>query len=214
MTNLRFGTFYQNGIYHIYNRGVDKRDVFLDKQDKSRFLLLLDLVQSTEGIQSMQHLHKADFEQKRIDLRSKPKLVELVACALLPNHFHLVLRQTSDDGVSKFMQKLGTAYTKYFNEKYERTGALFAGKYKYTELTNDQDVAKMICYVNKNPDIHQIKSHPMSFSSEAYYALDQEWEWGNGRWGLGLFGSREHYNSVAREHCRWVIQQRKELLLE
>ncbi len=214
MTNLRFGTFYQDGVYHVYNRGVDKRDVFLDKQDKSRLLLLLDLLQSREGITSVQLMHKGNFDEKRLKLRKQDKLVELIACALLPNHFHLILRQKSDDGVSKFMHKLSLAYTKYFNEKYARTGALFGGKYKYTEITNDMDVIRMICYVNKNPDIHQLKSHPMSFSSDMYYSSDREWEWGNSTWGLSLFGADTQYTRVADEYFRFVISNRESLLLE
>ena len=82
------------------------------------------------------------------------KLVDIIAYSLLPNHFHLILKQRIDGGISKFMHKLGVSYTKYFNEKYGRNGVLFQGKFKASELKFDGSVERMSIYVNLNYKHH------------------------------------------------------------
>lgn len=143
-------TFAPGEFYHIYNRGVEKRNVFLDRADYRRFQVLLYLANSVKAV------HIADrsryntslnwFEKERGD-----SLVDIVAYCIMPNHFHILVREKDDGGVSKFVQKLSTGYTMYFNKRYERTGALFQGKFKATHANDDNYLKYLFSYIHLNP---------------------------------------------------------------
>ena len=137
--------FELGGYYHIFNRGVDKREVFMDKGDLFYFLDNL-IILNREGRTASTVDKHARKRQKRNAKSHKP-LVEIVAYALLPNHFHLILKEITPGGISKFMQKLGTSYTMFFNQKYERSGALFQGRFKAKSIA---DLTTLSAYVNLN----------------------------------------------------------------
>src|SRR3989338_4216667 len=104
--------------YHIYNRGVDKRDIFNDKEDLHRFIESICEFNQIDGIGSIRDLRKSKSESKALHLPiSKDPLVAIVAYCLNPNHFHFILKQLVDGGIAKFMQKLQGGYTYYFNVK-------------------------------------------------------------------------------------------------
>ena len=138
--------------YHCYNRGTDKRVVFEDTADYERFLTLLYVSNGIRPIrisdQRTHNLH-AFLEDESLD-RGTP-LVEIGAYALMPNHPHLVLKQMVDGGIARFMQKIFTGYTMYFNLKNGRTGALFAGTYKSRHVSDDRYLKQVISYVLLNP---------------------------------------------------------------
>ncbi len=139
-----------DGFYHIYNRGTEKRKVFLNKKDYHRFLALLYLANTSKPIHITQ-----DF--KNFDLKlilatpQDDQLTSIVAYCLMSNHFHLLLKEKTENGISKFIQKLSTAYTMYFNKKYERTGALFQGRFKAQLAQDDQYLKYLISYIHLNP---------------------------------------------------------------
>jgi putative transposase len=87
-------------------------------------------------------------------------LVEIIAFALMPNHYHLMLRQVQDDGIARFMQKLGTGYTMYFNKKYSRTGVLFQGKFKAVHVDRDHQVIQLAQYIHANPLKLNVRNEP------------------------------------------------------
>ena len=147
---MRKFTFTNNEYYHIYNRGVDKRTVFEDTEDLERFLLSLTDFNSPEAIGS---IYGNSFKK---ELVSEGLLVNIIAYCLNPNHFHLILEQTSDKGVEKFMQRLGTGYTMYFNNKYKRNGTLFQGRFKAKHINNNEYLIPLSVYVNLNNRIHQL----------------------------------------------------------
>jgi len=137
--------------YHCYNRGVDKRIVFEDTGDYNRFLLLLYLGNGSTPLRLANlknHNIRAVLEDGSIE-REEP-LVEIGAYTLMPNHFHLVLKEILDGGIAMFMQKIFTAYTMYFNKKYERTGALFAGPFKSRHVADDRYLKHLISYQHLN----------------------------------------------------------------
>ena len=154
--SLRFGNLYTEGYYHIFNRGVDKRVTFRGNFDVVRFLLLLQVVNTAKPIQSIQKILQGNFDAKLKEIHDD-QLVEILAIAIVKNHYHLIVRQLQEEGVSKFMQKLGTGYTMYFNAANERTGALFQGKYKYIEIKNQQQLMRLIAYVSRNNEIHDAR---------------------------------------------------------
>ncbi|MDO8552368.1 MAG: transposase [bacterium] len=138
--------------YHCFNRGTDKRMVFLDEKDYERFLMLLYASNGTNPIWISSKISPVleDFLKDESIERGEP-LVEIGAYALMPNHPHIVLKQIRENGIARFMQKVFTGYTMYFNLKYSRTGALFAGTYKAKHISNDTYLKKVISYVLMNP---------------------------------------------------------------
>jgi REP element-mobilizing transposase RayT len=148
-------SFAINEYYHCYNRGTDKREVFLDPQDFSYYLKSLKAYNDTNAYGKLR-LHDENATGK--------KIVEIVTYSLLPNHFHLVLRQLEENGVSKFLQRVGIGYSMYFNLKYKRSGSLFQGTFKSRHIPTDQDLRQVIAYVYHNNLIHNI-TNPMKFRS-------------------------------------------------
>lgn len=155
--------------YHCYNRGTDKRIVFEDTVDYERFLALLYVSNGTMPIRISDHrttnLHSF-LEDENLD-RGDP-LVAIGAYTLMPNHPHLVLKQIADGGIARFMQKVFTGYTMYFNLKKNRTGALFAGTYKSRHVSDDRYMKQVIPYVLMNPAelfMHEFEKNTVDISS-------------------------------------------------
>lgn len=160
--------FVNNEYYHLYNRGVDKREVFSVNND---FLHFLDGLKEFNRLEPIGSLYENSFRKgKDIPLGSKAsKLVDIIAYCINPNHFHLILKQNLDRGIEKFMQRLGTSYTKYFNNKNKRTGSLFQDKFKSKHIDSNEYLLYLSAYVNLNNKIHDIPENKMSISSIKEY---------------------------------------------
>lgn len=134
--------------YHCYTRGVDKRQTFQSQSDYQRFLQLLYLANSDMT------LHRSDLKLSHADIFSLPRgkqLVSVAAFCLMPNHFHLVLSEATEGGIPRFMQKVGTAYTMYFNIKNERVGNLFVKPFRSKHIGNDEYLQHVVQYIHLNP---------------------------------------------------------------
>jgi len=145
--------FTEEGVYHIYNRGVEKRDIFLDEQDYAVFLHLLKFYLSP--IDPSNNHPFIEFQKFRV-VRPRPLTnleneVDLIAYCLMPNHFHLILQQHAIDGVTKLMRKVSTTYALYFNKRYNRDGYLFQGKYKASIVSEDSYLLHLSRYIHLNP---------------------------------------------------------------
>lgn len=141
-----------NEWYHCYNRGVDKREIFENKRDYERFLLGM-FVGNSETAVHISNLKSAYLQDILSDAsleRGEP-LVEIGTYCLMPNHFHFLLREITEGGIAKFMQKICTGYTMYFNSKRERTGSLFAGTFKSKHVPDDRYLKCLIAYIHLNP---------------------------------------------------------------
>ncbi len=136
--------FSTNAVYHVYNRGTEKRKIFLDHADWSRFLS--NLQEFNDANPAMHWKYK----ESEVQLRTPP-LVQILAYCLMPNHYHLMLRQIHENGIPLFMQKLGTGYTNYFNQKNERSGALFQGRFKSVAVERDEYLGYLPHYIHLNP---------------------------------------------------------------
>ena len=151
---------FQTGeYYHIYNRGVDKREVFMDEKDFTRFLRSIKEFNNIEPTGSLYKLdlHKPLRGQRGLlEAEEAEQIVELIAYSLLPNHFHFIIKQLIDGGITKFMNKLGNGYTQYFNFKYDRNGSLFQGPFKAIHITTDEHLVYLSGYINGNAEIHKI----------------------------------------------------------
>ena len=135
--------------YHLYQRGNEKRKVFLDLGDHWRFLSALYLSNTTSSLQP------SDFDPKdKLKIFSVPKkdtLLSIGAYCLMPNHFHLLVHEEHENGISKFMQKLVTSYSMYFNKKNQRTGALFEGPFRARQVGDDRYLRYLFAYIHLNP---------------------------------------------------------------
>jgi putative transposase len=134
-------------IYHIYNRGVDKRDIFSCDNDRRRFLACVYHFNDTNQAKNIDRL--CDIQAQTEDNRDK--LVEILAFVLMPNHFHLLIKPVVENGVSEFMKKIGIGYTHYFNIKNDRSGSLFQGKYKFTRIESEEQLNYIPFYIHFNP---------------------------------------------------------------
>jgi len=141
--------FSQDEFYHLYNRGTEKRIIFSAKADYERFIALLYLCNDTQNV----HLNDRPSSNlaERLLLERVSPLLNIGAYCLMPNHFHLIVQERGDNGISRFMQKIITGYTMYFNKRYERTGALFQGKFKATHANQDEYLKYLISYIHLNP---------------------------------------------------------------
>ena len=187
VNQMRKVKFVTGEYYHIYNRGVDRRDIFLDGGDYGRFLTNLvefnndsthdqrvyiknrtERTERTELSSDASELSSVSDSRSLSDtselssryrelssvIASLPNLVSIVDYCLNPNHFHLLLQQSVDKGIEKFMHKLGSGYTNFFNLKYERSGSLFEGPFKAVKIDSEEHLLWVSAYVNGNAQIH------------------------------------------------------------
>ncbi len=149
-------------LYHILNRGVDKRKTFVDIKDHYRFIhdlfVFNDQQKSNHLGYHHRHQHKHNPLSQTVDIGcrqfenyQRKLLVQIHAFCLMPNHYHLLVSPFAEDGIPQFMKKLNMGYSKYFNEKYKRSGALWQGKYKSIPIEGDPHFSWIPYYIHFNP---------------------------------------------------------------
>ncbi|MDD5195877.1 MAG: transposase [Candidatus Omnitrophica bacterium] len=147
-------------IYHVFNRGVDKRIVFTGDNDYFRFIFsLYECNDANEVVMRDRIGERLVRNSKAISIGStygdskREPIVEIIAFTLMPNHYHLILRQVVEGGISLFMKKLGNSYTGYFNGKHERKGmgALFQGRFKIVRVGDNDQFLHLVEYIFSNP---------------------------------------------------------------
>ena len=152
--------FQNETFYHICNRGVDKRKVFMDSNDYARFLISMREFNRLEPIGSLYHHEKSKGRGPTPPAGGvgplPPPLVDILCYCLNPNHFHLLLKQNNNGGISEFMKRLSGGYTGYFNFRHNRSGSLFQGKYKAFALKSEGKLWESSFYINGNAEIHGI----------------------------------------------------------
>lgn len=149
---MRKTRFVNGEFYHVFNRGIDKRDTFLEKRDLFRFFQSMEEFNTVKPIGSIYESH---FDKNK---KLSSKLVEFVCYCLNPNHYHFLLKQLIDDGIKKFMHRVGTGYTKYFNNKYDRTGNLFQKPFKAIHIDSNEYILHVSVYINLNNRVHRLGS--------------------------------------------------------
>ncbi len=146
-------TEFANGeYYHVFNRGVDKRRIFEDEKDLGRFM---QGILEFNNVNLIGSILQKSFNKNKKENEEKP-LVGIVAYCINPNHFHFLLVQKEETGVQKFMHRMSLGYSKYFNEKYGRKGALFGGRFKAKHIKNDAYLLHLSSYINLNFLVHKI----------------------------------------------------------
>lgn len=206
--------FVNDEYYHIYNRGYNKQHIFLSDGDKRRFLFNLLYFQSpiifsnidrllTASQHDVQHSVLNILEKEETEEVIQHRFVELVVFTLMPNHFHAIVRQIKDTGISRYMQRVLDSYTKFFNKKYERTGHLFQGPYQVVQIESNEQLLYLSAYIHRNPrelSGWENREHRYPWSSYQDYIHKN-------RWGellkqeiiLDQFSSAEEYRDLV-EH--------------
>lgn len=201
--------------YHIYNRGVEKRSVFKHESDYHFFLSLLDSYLTP----------KLPFNPKTI-VRHTPywrsKLqeneVELLCYCLMPNHFHLLLKQNSSSGITKFMRRIANAYVKYFNKKYDRVGSLFQGKFKAVLIETEPYLLHLSRYIHLNPselEVGPLDTYP--YSSYPEYLGSRVTPWVKSQLILDYFSTKTpnlSYHSFIKDYTQPPNHSIEDLTLE
>ncbi len=153
--SIRTVPLLQGEFFHIFNRGNSKQEIFLDKEDYERFIKLLYLCNSEYGINFREDIIKKHIDA--FDFERGESIVYIGAWVLMPNHFHIYISSPKQGlgqnelAITKFMHKLSTSYSKYFNKKYSRTGKLFEDKFKSVHIVKENQAKYLFGYIHLNP---------------------------------------------------------------
>lgn len=173
--------------YHIYNRGVGKKNIFNNDKDRARFLFLLLILQSPFDLRNTTRLVKNFFanlnifevlDPSEVQKIIKKRYVDSIVFSLMPNHFHILVKENKEGGISKYLHRVLTAYTMYYNIRNETSGHLFQGPYKIVHIKDDRQLMHASAYIHRNPlklgwklsNLHNYK-----WSSYVDYIGDNRW---------------------------------------
>ncbi len=160
----RVTPFVNDGYYHLFNRGVEKRVIFSNERDYQRFLETLYYYQFSGP--KPQFSTRDRF--KTNDFRNNPKIIEIICYCLMPNHFHLLIKQLKDRGIQEFMQKVINSYTKYYNTKHTRVGHLFQGAFKAVSVEHEEQLLHVSRYIHLNPYAGGLTNHLEEYPYSSY----------------------------------------------
>ena len=206
----------QGGVYHIYNRGINKQNIFLDSRDYSTFLFYLKLyLDNPENLK--------DFDpQKRKYLNRKNfyKTISLLCFCLMPNHYHLVLRQVGERDISEFMGSVMLNYSMYFNSRHKRVGPLFQGKYRAVLVKNDNYLLHLSRYIHLNPFIKNAEENAKvrnlskelldyDYSSYLVYLGKKNIKWVNPEFILNYFEENKDQDMIKESSYQEFIKDYK-----
>lgn len=198
--------FAEDEFYHVYNRGNSRQDIFLNPTDFERFKATLYLANTTKSFNVRDVLSSVDSVY---DIKRPDTLVKIGAYCLMPNYFHLVLSPVVPDGLSKFMLKLGTSYSMYFNTRYERTGSLFEGRFRAKHANTDEYLKYLFSYIHLNPIAHKIEGETVypkntqdsyKKASEYSYSSLRDYLAPSPRPGLGIVDTSVYATYFSDQH--------------
>lgn len=150
---------FTNGYYyHVLNRGVEQRDIFLDEAHYLRFLELLRFYQRDHGKRFS--LLSSRQREDLIASQTGNLLVEVICYSLMPNHFHLFLQQVQDGGISKYMRQVSDGYSRYFNVMHHRSGHLFQGNFRAVAVESDEQAVHLSRYIHLNGTVAGLAESP------------------------------------------------------
>jgi putative transposase len=155
--------FVDDGVYHIYNKSVENL-LFKDDQDFRVFLFYLFIYTSPK--ESV----KGKYPDLPLRLQSKNLYdeIKILGYCLMPNHFHLLLKQSTRNAIPKLMKQVTNGYTLYFNQKYKRAGGIFLGRYKAVKIDNNQQILQVWRYIHLNPMHENLRGHPAEYGWSSY----------------------------------------------
>lgn len=165
---------WEGGYYHVYNRGVAKQEIFTRDKDYVVFLRYLKEYLLPFDHVGRKYLQGINPRRKAISCYGE---VELLAYCLMPNHFHLMVKNLSENGLSRFMKALGTNYAMYYNKENKRVGPLFQGVYRAVEITNERYYMWITRYIHRNPLSLLARDQPLQeYTYSSYPAYLGQWQ--------------------------------------
>ena len=195
-------------IYHVYNRGVEKRPLFLTKWDYNRFLDVVNYYRFVNCPVKYSYFKLLSGDEKQEVLKNlqetSKKWVEILAFCIMPNHVHFLLKQREDNGISKFMAKIQNSFSHFFNVKQERVGHLFQGSFKAVRIESDEQLVHVSRYIHLNPVTSYLikfdKLEAYEYSSYPEY-LGRKVGFCNTDFVLHFFKHREEYKRFVKDQA-------------
>lgn len=151
-------------IYHVYNRGVAKLPIFENQKDYQRFLQTSVYYQYQGPKPKFSHQNRL----RPINFKGNQKIVDILTYCLMPNHFHFLLRQLKDNGISEFVRNLSNSFTKFYNTKYARIGPLLQGQFKAVLIENDEQLLHTHRYIHLNPVVSSLVKNIENYEWSSY----------------------------------------------
>lgn len=211
-----------NEIYHIFNRSIAKELIFISTRNLKRALETIDFYRFPQEIRfsKFKDLPKEIKESYLLDLKKKKPLVEIYAFALMPNHYHFLLKQTQEKGIVQFASNFQNSFAKYFNIKNDRNGALFQNSFNGVHIESDEQLMHVSRYIHLNPvtsyiiDFKNLFSYPWTSFNE--YAGTGENEIVKTDFLLKMFSSKNSYIKFVADQVDYQrsLAQLKDLALE
>jgi putative transposase len=214
MTNIRNVVLANDQIYRVFNRSIDRQTIFKTRWEYKRALATVKYYRFLElPIKFSQLLNLSqDLQEKIIKelVEKDEKLVEIIAFCFMPNHFHFLLKQLQDKGISKFIANFSNSYTKYFNTKHERKGHLFEGLFKAVRVESDEQLIHLSRYIHLNPtSSFIIKNEDLEhyeWSSLPEYLEQIEDSFCNKSLVLSYFSSIKEYGIFLKDQINYAQQ--------
>ncbi|MBI4759007.1 MAG: transposase [Chloroflexi bacterium] len=201
-----------NEVYHVFNRGIEQRPTFTNKREYTRALTTLDFYRFRNPSLRLSKVLLLEKEKRGeffLNLKSGgERLVEIISYCLMPNHFHFLLRQRLDDGISEFLSNFSNSYTRYFNTKHKRTGALFQGIFKAVRMESDEQLIHVSRYIHLNPVVsfvvkeEDLETYPWSSLPE--FLGTEKRGICHKELVLGLFPSKEKYREFVHDQIDYA----------
>lgn len=217
--------FATDQVYHLLNRSIEQRIIFKNKRDYQRFLKLIDFYHYQAPPLRFSFYNRLPIKEKseffkRLKKEGKP-LVEVITYCLMPNHFHFLIKQLEDRGVSDFMRNLQNSYARYFNTKYQRNGPLFQSMFKAIRIKTDEQLIHVSRYEHLNPvtayliEVKDLKNYPWS-SFPGYLNPKLLDDFVNPKMILDFFKSPKDYEKFVYDQAEYQreLQKIKDLTLE
>lgn len=209
---MRKTPFANGEHYHIFNRGTDKRNIFSDESDTDRFFQSMQEFNTVKPIGS---IYENSFRELGNPTSKSSRLVDFIAYCTNPNHFHFVLKQLADNGISQFMKRVGGGYAKYYNEKYDRSGTLFQGRFKSVHVNSNEYLLHVSAYVNLNARVHKLGNPTSKLvgSRSSWEEYVNPWtdtgaSFCNKKVVLEQFRNREEYRKFAEDSLKSILERK------
>ncbi len=192
--------------YHVYNRGVAREPIFRDDVDRRRFLETLSFYLDDDRPAKLSVAKRS----KDLPPRSGPPLApiaEPIAYCLMPNHFHLALKEIEPAGISRLMRRALLSYTRYFNTRHRRVGSIFQGTFRFVPVTTDEQLLHLTRYIHLNPYVARITKRVASYTWSSYsiYQTGKPVRLCNPTLPLQLAGSAERYETFVSDFADYAM---------
>lgn len=170
----------------MYNRGAYKKSIFIENRDYIRFLFEVLHFQSPVQFPQIGRMvstydARDGFELKNADFENvlHGRFVEVISFCIMPNHYHLILRELAEGGIARYMQRVGDAYTKYLHAKYKQSGHVFQGRYRTVHIQDNEQLTHLSAYIHRNPrELKAWKGREADYPWSSYQDYVKENRWG------------------------------------